>query len=79
MCTGLSEELKLVIDLRKTRRLDDMAFARLNIDIVALQETRLASTGSLREFHYTFFWHGKDPEDRRENGVGFAVKNTLAP
>ena len=54
-----------------------MEFARLNIDIVALQETRLDSTGSLRERDYTFFWHGKDPENRREYGVGFAVKNTL--
>ena len=54
-----------------------MEFARLNIDIVALQETRLASTGFLREHDYTFFWHGKDPEDRREYGVGFTVKNML--
>ncbi|XP_037774603.1 craniofacial development protein 2-like [Penaeus monodon] len=50
---------------------------RLNIDIAALQETRLASNGSLREQNYTFFWQGKKPEEPRVHGVGFAVKNSL--
>jgi len=27
--------------------------------------------------HYTFFWQGKQLEDRRELGVGFAVRNSL--
>jgi len=51
--------------------------ARLNVDIAALQETRLAD--SLREKEYTFFWQGKSEEDRREQGVGFAIRNRLLP
>ena len=50
---------------------------RLDIDIAALQETRLTDNGSLTEMHYTFFWKGKKLEDRRELGVGFAVRNSL--
>lgn len=53
--------------------------ARYNIDIAALSETRFAEEGQLREIGagYTFFWSGRAKEDRREAGVGFAVKNTL--
>lgn len=53
--------------------------ARYNIDIVALSETRLAGEGELSERGqgYTFFWSGRKPEERREAGVGFAVKNAL--
>lgn len=50
---------------------------RLNIDIAALQETRLASSGSIREQNYTLFWQGKEPEEPRLHGVGLAVKNSL--
>ena len=55
-------------------------FIDLDIDIAALQETRLAGladTWSLTEKHYTFSWQGKQLEDRRELGVGFAIRNTL--
>ena len=53
--------------------------ARYNVDIAALSETRLAEEGQLREpgAGYTFFWSGRAKEDRREAGVGFAVKNAL--
>lgn len=53
--------------------------ARYNIDIAALSETRLAGEGELceRGAGYTFFWNGRGPEERREAGVGFAVKTTL--
>ena len=53
--------------------------ARYNVDIVALSETRLAGEGELceRGQGYTFFWSGREPEERREAGVGFAVKNVL--
>ena len=53
--------------------------ARYNVDIVALSETRLAGEGELceRGQGYTFFWSGREPEERREAGVGFAVRNTL--
>ena len=46
---------------------------RYNIDIAALQETRLEGQGSLQENNYTFFWIGKEPGIRREAGVGFAT------
>ena len=53
--------------------------ARYKIDIAALSETRLAGEGQLCEIGagYTFFWSGKRPEERREAGVGFAIKTTL--
>ncbi|XP_047489149.1 uncharacterized protein LOC125039353 [Penaeus chinensis] len=40
-------------------------------------ETRLADSGTLREKSYTFFWKGKPPEEPRQHGVGFAIRNTL--
>ncbi|XP_016345583.1 uncharacterized protein LOC107691490, partial [Sinocyclocheilus anshuiensis] len=53
--------------------------ARFNIDIAALCKTRLASEGQLTETGggYTFFWCGRSSDERRESGVGFAVKNYL--
>ena len=52
---------------------------RLNLDIVALSETRIAGEGQLREEGggYTFFWKGYKPGMPRQHGVGFAVKNHL--
>ena len=55
MCPGLSEDLPKINDSRKTAVID-RELLRLNIDIAALQETRLAGSGSLREQNYTFFW-----------------------
>ena len=53
--------------------------ARYKIDIAALSETRLAGEGELceRGAGYTFFWSGRAAEERREAGVGFAVKTSL--
>ena len=53
--------------------------ARYNVDIAALSETRLADTGQVTEVGagYTFFWSGRGQEERRDAGVGFAVKNHL--
>ena len=53
--------------------------SRYNIDIAALSETRFAGEGELceRGTGYTFFWSGRKPEERREAGVGFAVKTQL--
>ena len=76
MCTGLSDDLREVNDSRKTAIID-RELTRLNISIAALQETRLASSGSLREENYTFFWRGREAEQPRQHGVGFAIKNTL--
>nr|XP_054749441.1 uncharacterized protein LOC129254921 [Lytechinus pictus] len=52
---------------------------RYNIDIAALSETRLAGEGELYErgAGYTFFWSGRGPGEKRESGVGFAVKTAL--
>ena len=76
MCTGLSEDLEAVSDARKTAIID-RELLRLNMDIAALQETRLPSSGSLKEANYTFFWQGLEPTERRLHGVGFAVRNSL--
>ena len=52
-----------------------MELARYNIDIAALSETRFPGVGKLCEkgSGYTFYWSGRDPGERREAGVGFAV------
>ena len=49
----------------------------LNIDIAALQETRLEKQGNIQEKDYTFYWIGKE-EGRRDAGVAFAIKNEIA-
>jgi exonuclease III len=53
--------------------------ARYNVDIAALSETRLAGEGQICESGagYTFYWSGRDEKEKRESGVGFAIKNTL--
>ena len=76
MLTGLTPNLKDINDARKTAVIND-ELKRLDVDIVTLQETRLADAGTLREKDYTFYWQGKGSDERREHGVGFAVKNTL--
>ena len=76
MTTGLSDDLTKISDLRKTAVINN-ELLRLQVDIAALQETRLADSGSLREKDFTFFWRGKSPEEVREDGVGFAIRNTL--
>ena len=64
MCPGLSDDLQQVKDARKTAIIDS-ELAKRNIDLAALQETRLAASGSLKE-KYTFFWQGlgPHPQDR---------------
>ena len=73
MCSGLSDDLRQVEDSRKTA---DRELTRLNVDIAALQETRLAASSSLRKQNYTFFWQGKEPAEPRQHGVGFTVRNS---
>ena len=52
---------------------------RYKFDIVALSETRFAGEGQLKEDigNYTFFWSGRSSDERRESGVGFAIRNSL--
>lgn len=66
------------MDIRKTAVID-AELDRLNVDIAALKETRLPENGMLQEQNYTFFWKGKNSTNRREHGVGFAVRTALLP
>ena len=71
-----SDDLQEVNDARRTAVID-RELSRLQMDIVALQETRLPETGSVRERNFTLFWQGKPSDEVREHGVGFAVRNKL--
>ena len=48
--------------------------AKYNIDIAVLSETRFHASGSLNDLKYTFYCSGKPNGERREAGVGFAIK-----
>ena len=52
---------------------------RYKVEIAALSEIRLAEEGLLKEVGagYTFFWSGHKKKERREAGVGFAIKSHL--
>ena len=76
MCSGFNGDPQAIDDLRKTAIID-RELHRLRVDVAALQETRLADDGTLREKNYTFFWQGKKADEPRIHGVGFAVKNSL--
>ncbi|KAK2178133.1 hypothetical protein NP493_560g00012 [Ridgeia piscesae] len=54
-----------------------MGLAEYNIDITALCETRFSESGSLNELEYSFFLSGKPEGERREAGVGFAIKKDI--
>ena len=56
-----------------------MELAKYNIDIgiAALCETRFSESGSLDDLEYSFFWSGKPEGERREGGVGFAIKKDI--
>ena len=57
----------------------DRELDRYRVEIAALNETRLAEEGLLKEVGagYTFFWSRRKKEERREAGVGFAIKSNL--
>ena len=76
MLTGLSNATDSISDIRKTASINN-ELLQLQVDIAALQETRLAESGSLKESDYTFFWQGKKEDEQRQHGVDFAVRNTL--
>ena len=52
---------------------------RYNVDIAALSETRLADDSQIKEFAsgYTIFWKGRASRERREAGVGFAIRSNI--
>lgn len=66
--TGLSDNHHQIDVARKTAVINRELY-RLNIDIAALQQTRLSDTGSLREKNYTFFWQGRAEETRKHDMV----------
>ena len=39
-----------------------------------LCEKKFSKTGSLNDLEYSFFWSGKPEGERREAGLGFAIK-----
>ena len=51
-----------------------MELVKYNIDIAVLSETRFHASGGLNDLEYTFYWSGKPNGERREAGVGFAIK-----
>ena len=50
---------------------------KYNIDIAGLCETRFSESGSLNDLEYSFYWSGKPKGERREAGVGFAIKKDI--
>ena len=52
---------------------------RLNVDIAALSETRMSDEDQLTEVKsgFTLFWVGKPKGEKREGGVGFAIRTSL--
>ena len=54
-----------------------MELAKYNIDIAALCETRFSESGSLNDLEYSFFWSDKPEGERREAGVGLAIKKDI--
>ena len=55
MSPGLSDDLQQIDDARKTAIID-RELKRLNVDIAALQETRLPCSGSLKERERTHIY-----------------------
>ena len=54
-----------------------MELAKYNIDIAVLSETRCYASGRLNDLEYTFYWSGKPNVEKREAGVGFAIKRDI--
>ena len=54
-----------------------MELEKNRIDIAALSETRFSESGSLNDGKYSFFWSGKPYGERREAGVGFAIRREI--
>ena len=66
-------------DNRPERRtaLVAMELVKYTIDIAVLSETRFHASGSLNNLEYTLYWSGKLNGERREAGVGFAIKRDI--
>ena len=72
--------VRTVLDTEATDRLEmrtllvAMKLAKYNNDIVVLSETRFHASGILNVLEYTFYWSSKPNDERRDAGVGFAIK-----
>ena len=77
MCPGLAKGASTDCPQLRTSFLVARELSRLNVDIAALQETRLLESGSVREDGYTFFWKGRGSGESMIHGVGFAVSDRL--
>ncbi|KAK2190839.1 hypothetical protein NP493_66g01010 [Ridgeia piscesae] len=55
-----------------------MELAKYNIDIASLCETRFSESGSLNDLEHSFLWSGKPEGERKEAGVGCAIKKDIA-
>ena len=82
--TLASWNVRTLLDLEYSNRperrtaLVSQELSRYKIDIAALSETRFSEEGQLTEASgYTFFWKGLPAGERREAGVGFAVRSSL--
>ena len=51
-----------------------MVLAKYNIDIAVLSGTRFHASVSLNDLEYTLYWSDKSNGERKEVGVGFAIK-----
>ena len=60
--------------LERRKALVAMDLAKYTIDIAALCETSFSESGSLNDLEYFFFWTTKPEGERRDVGVGFAIK-----
>ena len=63
-------------DICKTAIID-LERSRQQVSITALQETRLAGAGSIKEGLYIFLWFGKAPKKPSIYDTAFAVLNNL--
>ena len=76
MTPGLADNLQQVSDARKAAVINN-ELCWFQVDIIALQETRLPESEIIRKRDYSFFWQGKAADEISERGVGFAIKNNL--
>ena len=66
MQPGLMSDLSNLDDVRKTAAIDK-ELTRLKVGITALQETRLAKSGFVKEEHYTFYC--KENQSRKQESM----------
>lgn len=73
--TGMSTDHDLDPDYTNLRKsvVKDSELTRCKVRVAALQETRLAEAGLIKEENYTFYWFSKSAAKPGLCGTGFAV------